>query len=106
MRSTTRSAIYPTKAVYTVLALNIDGNKEVLGLYLSESEGANFWLSVLTDLQNRGVEDILITLGDGLTGFPEAMASIYPDTEVQLCIRSATRGVLWQGKITRRCWWI
>ena len=71
---------------FTVLALNIDGNKEVLGLYLSESEGANFWLSVLTDRQNRGVEDLLIPSGDGLTGFPEATASIDPDTEVPRCI--------------------
>ena len=85
---------YQTKAVYTVLALNMDGKKEVLGLYLSESEGANFWLSVLTDLQNRGVEDILIASVDGLTGFPEAIASIYPNTEVQLCIVHQIRNSL------------
>lgn len=85
---------YRSKAVYTVLALNMDGKKEVLGLYLSESEGANFWLSVLTDLQNRGVEDILIASVDGLTGFPEAIASIYPDTEVQLCIVHQIRNSL------------
>lgn len=72
--------------MYTVLALNLEGKKEILGLYLSESEGANFWLSVLTDLQNRGVNDILIACVDGLTGFPEAINSIYPDTEVQLCV--------------------
>ncbi|WP_262140938.1 IS256 family transposase, partial [Serratia ficaria] len=77
---------YVSKAVYTVLALNLEGKKEVLGLYLSESEGANFWLSVLSDLQNRGVRDILIACVDGLTGFPEAINSIYPQTEVQLCI--------------------
>jgi len=85
---------YQNKAIYTVLALNMDGKKEVLGLYLSESEGANFWLSVLTDLQNRGVEDILIASVDGLTGFPEAIASIYPDTEVQLCIVHQIRNSL------------
>lgn len=85
---------YRSKAIYTVLALNMDGKKEVLGLYLSESEGANFWLSVLTDLQNRGVEDILIASVDGLTGFPEAIASIYPDTEVQLCIVHQIRNSL------------
>jgi len=85
---------YQTKAVYTVLALNMDGKKEVLGLYLSENEGANFWLSVLTDLQNRGVADILIASVDGLTGFPEAIASIYPDTEVQLCIVHQIRNSL------------
>ncbi|EAA8358499.1 IS256 family transposase, partial [Salmonella enterica subsp. enterica serovar Poona] len=77
---------YQSKAVYTVLALNLEGKKEVLGLYLSESEGANFWLSVLSDLQNHGVKDILIASVDGLTGFPEAINSIYPQTEVQLCI--------------------
>lgn len=77
---------YVSKAVYTVLALNLEGKKDVLGLYLSESEGANFWLSVLTDLQNRGLKDILIACVDGLTGFPDAINSIYPQTEVQLCI--------------------
>ncbi|WP_432320155.1 IS256 family transposase [Yersinia enterocolitica] len=75
---------YQSKAVYTVLALNLEGKKEILGLYLSEKMSANFWLSVLTDLQNRGVNDILIACVDGLTGFPEAINSIYPDTEVQL----------------------
>lgn len=77
---------YVSKAVYTILGLNIEGKKELLGLYLSESEGANYWLSILTDLHNRGVKDILIASVDGLTGFPEAIATIYPDTEVQLCI--------------------
>ena len=85
---------YQNKAVYTVLALNLEGKKEVLGLYLSESEGANFWLGVLTDLQNRGVEDILITSVDGLTGFPEAIQAIYPKTEVQLCIVHQVRNSL------------
>ncbi|ERT13537.1 IS256 family transposase [Photorhabdus temperata] len=77
---------YVSKAVYTVLALNLEGKKEILGLYLSENEGANFWLSVLTDLQNRGLKDILIACVDGLTDFPEAINSIYPQTEVQLCV--------------------
>ena len=77
---------YVSKAVYTILGLNINGNKELLGLYLSETEGANYWLSVLTDLHNRGVEDILIACVDGLTGFPDAIATIYPGTEVQQCI--------------------
>lgn len=77
---------YGSKAIYTVLGLNMEGKKEILGLYLSQSEGANFWLSVLSDLQNRGVEDILIASVDGLTGFPEAINSIFPETEVQLCI--------------------
>jgi putative transposase len=77
---------YQNRAVYTVLGLNLEGRKEVLGLYLSQSEGANFWLSVLTDLQNRGVQDILIASVDGLTGFPDAIQTIFPNTEVQLCI--------------------
>lgn len=77
---------YKQKAVYTILALDLEGQKEILGLYLSETEGANFWLSVLTDLQHRGVEDILIACVDGLTGFPEAIKSAFPKTEVQLCI--------------------
>ena len=77
---------YISKAVYTILALNIEGKKELLGLYLSDAEGAHYWLSVLTDLQNRGVKDILIACVDGLKGFPEAIETIYPDTEVQLCI--------------------
>ena len=77
---------YESKAVYTVLGLNIEGKKEILGLYLSEAEGANFWLSVLTDLNNRGLEDILIASVDGLKGFPEAINAIFPQTEVQLCV--------------------
>jgi len=77
---------YVSKAIYTILALNIEGKKELIGLYLSDSEGAHYWLSVLTDLQNRGVKDILIACVDGLTGFPEAIETIYPETEVQQCI--------------------
>jgi transposase-like protein len=77
---------YMSRAIYTILALNMEGKKDVLGLYLSENEGANFWLSVLTDLKNRGVKDILIASVDGLTGFPDAINAIYPETEVQLCI--------------------
>jgi putative transposase len=77
---------FVSKAVYTILALNLEGKKELLGLYLSESEGAHYWLSVLTDLQNRGVKDILIACVDGLKGFPDAIQTIYPNTEVQLCV--------------------
>ena len=77
---------YISKAVYTLLALNMEGKKEILGLHLSENEGANYWLSVLTDLNNRGVKDILIACVDGLTGFPEAIATIFPETETQLCV--------------------
>lgn len=75
-----------SKAVYTILGVNIEGRKEVLGLYISENEGANFWLQVLTDLSNRGVDDILIACIDGLKGFPEAIEAIFPNAEVQLCV--------------------
>jgi len=85
---------YISKAVYTILGLNIDGKKELLGLYLSDQEGAHHWLSVLTDLHNRGVEDILIACVDGLKGFPEAIESIYPDTEIQHCIIHQIRNSL------------
>ena len=83
-----------SKAFYTVLGINQEGRKDVLGLYLSESEGSNFWLSVLTDLQNRGIKDILIACIDGLKGFPEAINSIFPKTEVQLCIIHQIRNSL------------
>jgi len=83
-----------SKAVYTILGLNVEGKKELLGLYLSESEGAHHWLSVLTDLHNRGVQDILIACVDGLKGFPEAIESIYPKTQVQHCIIHQIRNSL------------
>lgn len=75
-----------TRAIYNVLALNPEGRKEMLGMYISRSEGANFWLGVLTDLQNRGVQDILLACVDGLKGFPDAIASVFPEATVQLCI--------------------
>lgn len=74
------------KALYNILGINKAGRKEVLGMYISESEGANFWLQVLTQLQNRGLKDILIACTDNLTGFSEAIHSIYPKTDIQLCI--------------------
>jgi len=82
------------KAFYTVLGINQEGKKDVLGLYLSENEGANFWLSVLTDLQNRGVKDVLIACIDGLKGFPEAINSIFSKTEIQLCVIHQIRNSL------------
>jgi transposase-like protein len=85
---------YISKAFYTVLGVRVDGKKEILGLYLNESEGAKFWLQVLTDLQNRGVKDILIASVDGLKGFPEAINGIFPNTEVQLCIVHQIRNSL------------
>lgn len=75
-----------TRCLYNVLGIKKDGYKEVLGAYVSESEGARFWLSVLTDLNNRGVKDILIACIDNLSGFEEAIATIFPKTEVQSCI--------------------
>ena len=74
------------RAIYNVLGINKEGRKELLGMYIPRNEGANFWLSVLTDLQNRGVEDILIACIDGLKGFPDAIQSVYPNTAVQLCV--------------------
>ena len=74
------------KALYLALGINMDGKKEVLGFYLNETEGAKFWMSVLTDLKNRGIEDIFIACMDGLTGFPDAVRAVYPKTKVQLCI--------------------
>ena len=75
-----------SRAVYHILAVNKEGKKDLLGIYVSESEGANFWLSVLTDLQNRVVKDMLIVCIDGLKGFEEAITSIYPETDIQSCI--------------------
>jgi transposase-like protein len=83
-----------SKAFYTVLGINRDGYKDILGIYIQDSEGSNFWLSVLTDLQIRGVKDILIACVDGLIGFPEAINSIFPKTEVQLCIVHQIRNSL------------
>lgn len=75
-----------TRAIYNVLGINKEGHKELLGMYVAKSEGANFWLEVLTDLQNRGVEDIMICCVDGLKGFPDAIQSVFPHTAVQLCV--------------------
>jgi transposase-like protein len=75
-----------TRAVYCIIGLNQDGYKELLGMYIGENEGAKFWLQVLTDLQNRGVSDIFIACIDNLQGFAEAIESIFPQAEVQLCV--------------------
>jgi putative transposase len=80
-----------SKAIYTILAINKEGKKDLLGLYLSESEGANL---VLTDLQNRGLEDILIACIDNLNGFSEAIESTFPNTEVQSCVIHQIRNSL------------
>jgi len=86
-----------SKAAYTAIGVNLDGIKEVLGIWVGEAESAKFWLSVLNEIQNRGVKDILIISVDGLKGFSEAIASAFPETEVQKCIlhqiRASTRYV-------------
>ena len=88
------------KAVYLALGVNMEGHKELLGLWLSENEGAKFWLNVLTELQNRGVKDILIACVDGLKGFPDAINTVFPQTQVQLCIvhmvRNSMKYVPWK----------
>ena len=88
------------KAVYLALGVNMDGHKELLGMWLSENEGAKFWLNVLTELQNRGVKDILIACVDGLKGFPDAINTAFPQTQIQLCIvhmvRNSVRYVPWK----------
>ena len=90
------------KSVYLALGINLEGQKELLGLWISETEGAKFWLSVLTELQNRGVQDILIACVDGLSGFPEAIEAVYPQAKVQLCIvhmvRNSVRYVPYKEK--------
>jgi len=90
------------KSIYIALGLNIEGQKELLGLWLAETEGAKFWLSILTELQTRGVKDIFIACVDGLSGFPEAINTVYPETKIQLCIvhmvRNSLRFVSWKDR--------
>jgi len=83
-----------SKAAYTCLAVNHEGHKDLLGLWVGEAEGANFWLNILTELNNRGVEDIFIACIDGLKGFPEAINTIFPKTEIQLCVIHQIRNTL------------
>ena len=88
------------KSIYLALGINLEGQKELLGMWLSENEGAKFWLGVLTELQNRGVKDILIACVDGLKGFPDAIQSAFPETQIQLCIvhmvRNSIKYVAWK----------
>lgn len=88
------------KSIYLALGVNLEGHKELLGMWLSENEGAKFWLNVLTELQNRGVKDILIACVDGLKGFPDAINTAFPDTQIQLCIvhmvRNSMKFVPWK----------
>lgn len=91
-----------TQAVYMALGITIEGKKELLGLWVGENEGAKFWMNVLTELKNRGLQDILVACVDGLKGFPDAIAALYPKTEVQLCIvhmvRNSLRYVSWKER--------
>ena len=80
--------------MYLALGINLDGEKELLGLWIAETEGAKFWLSVFNDLNNRGVEDCFVACVDGLKGLPEAIEAVYPQTQVQLCIVHKVRGAL------------
>jgi transposase-like protein len=88
------------KSIYLALGVNLEGHKELLGMWLSENEGAKFWLNVLTELQNRGVKDILIACVDGLKGFPDAINTVYPKAQIQLCIvhmvRNSMKFVPWK----------
>jgi putative transposase len=90
------------KAIHLCLGVNMEGEKELLGLWIAQNEGAKFWLSVLTELKNRGLQDIFIACVDGLTGFPEAIETVFPDTQVQLCIvhmvRNSLSFVAWKDK--------
>jgi len=90
------------RAIYLAIGVNIEGHKEVLGLWSAATEGAKFWLSVVTELKNRGVQDILIACVDGLKGFPEAIEAVFPQTEVQLCIvhliRNSLHWVSWKQR--------
>lgn len=88
------SARVSQHTVYVALGVNLEGRKELLGLWLNETEGAKFWLSCLTDLRNRGLSDIFVACMDGLSGFPEAMRTAYPATRVQLCIVHLVRAAL------------
>lgn len=83
-----------SRAVYNILGINTEGKKDLLGIYISENEGANFWLGVLTDLKNRGVKDMLIACIDGLKGFEEAIGAVFPQTEVQSCVVHQIRNSL------------
>lgn len=90
------------KAVYLAIGVTLDGQKDVLGMWVAETEGAKFWLQVITELKNRGVKDIFIACVDGLKGFPEAIEAVFPQTQVQLCIvhmvRHSLRYVSWKQR--------
>lgn len=82
------------KSIFLALGVNVEGHKELLGMWIAENEGAKFWLNVLTELQNRGVQDVLIACVDGLKGFPDAINTVFPETRIQLCIVHMVRNSL------------
>ncbi|HCL5346517.1 TPA: transposase, partial [Salmonella enterica] len=82
------------KSVFLALGISIEGQKELLGMWLAENEGAKFWLNVLTELKNRGLNDILIACVDGLKDFPDAINAVYPKARIQLCIVHMVRNSL------------
>jgi len=88
------------KSIFLALGINTEGHKELMGMWIAENEGAKFWLNVLTELQQRGVEDILIACVDGLKGFPDAINAVFPQTHIQLCIvhmvRNSLKYVSWK----------
>jgi putative transposase len=90
------------RAVYVAIGINLEGRKDVLGLWTSASEGAKFWMNVLTELRSRGVRDMYLVCVDGLKGFPQAIEAIYPEAQVQLCmvhmVRASLNYVTWQDR--------
>src|ERR1044072_9278736 len=90
------------KTIYLVIGVSLEGIKEVLGMWVAQTEGAKFWLAVVTELRNRGVEDLFIACMDGLKGLPEAIETVFPQTEVQQCIvhmvRQSLRYVNWKQR--------
>ena len=97
-----QEGVVKSKAVYVALGVNLQGEKELLGLWISETEGAKFWLAVLTELQSRGVEDCFVACVDGLSGLPETLETVFPQTQVQLCIvhkvRHSLQYVVWKER--------
>lgn len=97
-----QEGVVKSKAVYVALGVNLQGEKELLGLWISETEGAKFWLAVFTELQSRGVEDCFVACVDGLSGLPEALETVFPQTQVQLCIvhkvRHSLQYVVWKER--------
>ena len=96
------------KAIHIALGVRADGTKEVLGLWVEQNEGAKFWLRVMNELKNRGTEDVLVAVVDGLKGFPEAIRAVFPDAMVQTCIvhtiRTQSRGFGRHGAVAARRW--